>query len=214
MMADNRLGTDILEVGYTNRGQANTQAHLDLWDTFSRQAIFITGNGANDDHEGLHWSTLTNGFATGIWAASPSQADLVSALAAGRAYTYHAGKWANGQCDLLVDGTVPMGKVSVSSNTSRSLTIFAANLGKSAHVDVVQGPVDYTGNDPGTSVIASFKSSVFSTSGMTSLQLNTASSSFVRIQIRTASGAISGASNPIWLLQAPPPNGIPAARAA
>jgi hypothetical protein len=214
MIADKRLGTDILEVGYTLRGMVNTQTHLDLWDTFSRQAIFITGNGANDDHSGLHWATLNNGFATGIWAASPKQSDLVAALASGRAYTYLVSKFANGQLDLLVDNTVPMGKVSVSSATSRTLAIFAANLGKTAHVDVVQGPVDYTGTDPGTSVIASIAASKFGGSGTVSLPVNTSSSSFVRVQVRTASGAISGASNPIWLLRSPPPSGIPAARVA
>jgi hypothetical protein len=214
MMTDKRLGTDLMEVGYTLRGQVNAQTHLDLWDTFSRQAVFLTGNGANDDHSGLNWATLINGFATGIWAASPSQADLVSALSAGRAYTYHAGNWALGQLDLSIDGTVPMGKVSVSSATSRTLTIFTAKLPKKSVVDVVRGPVDFTGNDPGTSVIESIKAASFGTSGMASVPVNTASSCFVRTQVRTSTGVIVGISNPIWLMQAPPPAGIPPARLA
>jgi hypothetical protein len=214
MMADNRLGADLMEVGYTVRGMVNTQTHLDLWDTFSRQAVFLTGNGVNDDHQGLHWSTLNNGFTTGVWAGSPSQVDLVSALASGRAYTYHAGKWPNAQLDLSVGGTVPMGKVSVKSYKSRSLTIFATNLPKNSLVQVVRGPVDFAGNDPGTSVVATIKAATFAKSGLASLAVSTTTSCFVRVQVRTSAGAIVGISNPIWLLQTPPAAGIPPARLA
>jgi hypothetical protein len=214
MMTDNRLGADLIEVGYTVRGQVNTQTHIDLWDTFSRQAVFLTGNGVNDDHQGLHWSTLGNGFTTGVWATSPSQADLVSALASGRAYTYHPGKWPNAQLDLSVGGTVPMGKVSVKSFNSRALTIFATNLPKNSLVQVVRGPVDFTGNDPGTKVVATIKAATFAKSGLASLAVTTTTSCFVRVQVRTSAGVIVGTSNPIWLLRKPPAAGIPPARLA
>jgi hypothetical protein len=214
MTADRWLGTDLLEVGYSVRGFVNTQTHLDLWDTFSRHAIFFTGNGVNDDHQGLHWATLSNGFATGIWATSPSQADLVSALAAGRAYTYHAGRWPNGQLDLAVHGDVPMGSVLVSSAIRRTLTIFAASLPPGSLVDVVRGPVDYTGNDPGTRVIATVEAATFGSAGKAAVRLSTATSCFVRVQVRTSKNVIVGISNPIWLLQTPPPGGVPVARLA
>lgn len=212
MMANNRLRTDLLEVGYTTRGSCNTQTHIDLWDTFSRRAIFITGNGVNDDHGGMHWPTLTNGFATGIWATSPSQADLVAALASGRAYTYHAGKWPNGQLDLNVGSHIPMGKVGVSALTARSLNIFAANLPTNSVVDIVQGPVDFTGNDPGTAVINSIAAATFGTSATASMTINTTNPCFVRAQVRNSAGAIIGISNPIWTLKQPPPGGVPPAR--
>jgi hypothetical protein len=213
MLANNRYRTDLLEVGYTTRGSCNTQTHIDLWDTFSRRAIFITGNGVNDDHGGLNWSTLTNGFATGFWATSPSQADLIAAMKAGRAYTYHAGKWPNGQLDLNVGGRIPMGKVGVNATlTSRSLTIFAANLPASSVVDIVQGPVDFTGTDPGTSVIKSFAASAFGSSATVGTTINTTNACFVRAQVRNSAGAIIGISNPVWVLKSQPPGGIPAAR--
>jgi hypothetical protein len=214
MMSDKRLGADLIEVGYTVRGMVNTQTHLDLWDTFSRQAVFLTGNGVNDDHAGLHWSTLSNGFTTGIWAKSPSQADLVSALASGRAYTHHAGKWPNAQLDLSVGGTVPMGKVSVKSVNSRPLSIFATNLPKNSLVQVVRGPVDFAGSDPGTKVVATIKAATFAKSGLASLAISTTSSCFVRVQVRPSAGVIVGISNPIWLLRKPPAAGIPPARLA
>ena len=212
MMADKRLRTDILEVGYTLRGSVNTQTHIDLWDTFSRQAIFITGNGVNDDHSGMGWPALTNGFATGIWANSPSQADLVSALASGRAYTHHAGKWPNGQLDINVGNRIPMGKVGVSTLTSRSLTIFAANLPANSVVDIYQGPVDFTGNDPGTTLIKSIPQATFGPSATASMTINTTNPTFVRAQVRNSVGAIIGISNPIWTLKHAPPGGVPAAR--
>jgi hypothetical protein len=213
MLADNRLRTDLLEVGYTTRGSCNTQTHIDLWDTFSRRGIFITGTGVNDDHAGLHWSTLANGFSTGIWATSPSQADLVAGLASGRVYTYHAGKWPNGQLDLNVGNHIPMGKIGVNATlTSRSLTIFAANLPASTVVDIVQGPVDFTGNDPGTSVIQSFAASAFGSSATVSMRIDTTKACFVRAQVRNSAGAIIGISNPIWVFKSTPPGGIPAAR--
>jgi hypothetical protein len=212
MTADGRDGTDLLEVGYTVRGHVNTQTHLDLWDTFSRHAVFITGNGVNDDHQGLQWPQLTNGFATGIWGTSPAQADLVAALAGGRAFTYHVGSWAGAQLDTLVDDTVGMGQVSVSSATSRQLDVFAGQLPTGAVVEVVTGPVDYSSDDPGTAVITRLNAAGFAGSGVQSVAVDTSESCFVRTQVRTTTGAIVGVGNPTWLLQAPPAAGIPAAR--
>ena len=206
------LGAGILEVGYKLRGQVDIQTHFDLWDTFSRWCIFLTGNGANDDHAGMNWQALGNGFTTGIWTASVADSDLVAGLSAGRAFAYHCGLFAGGQLDLLVDGRVPMGHVSVSSAGSRSVAIFAAGLPTGSVVEVVQGRVDYTGTDPGTMIRTHFKAAAFSGSGVVSVQINTASSTFVRVQVRTSDGTLVGTGNPVWLLRAPPPGGIPAAR--
>jgi hypothetical protein len=214
LKGNGRFGTDLMEVGYPVRGFVGIQAHLDLWDTFSRWAIFITGNGVNDDHDGLNWSTLVNGFSTGIWATSVAEPDLMAALASGRVFTSHSGQFPGARLDLLVDGTVPMGKVSVASTTSRSLAIYTAGLPTGSKVEVVQGPVDYTSSDPGTLIAQTLPATSFSGSGVASVIINTSASTFVRIQVRNSSGAIIGVSNPVWLLQAPPPAGIPAARIA
>jgi hypothetical protein len=213
MLADKLMGCDILEVGYTTRGSCTTQTFIDLWDTFSRHGMFITGNGVNDDHGGLHWATLANGFTTGIWAKSPSEAHLVAALGAGRAYTYHAGLWPDGKLDLLVGSATSMGKVEVSAKTSRKLEIYARPVPAGGFVDVIQGPVDYTGVDPGTKIVASLSSASLRTAGKATLQIDTTKSSFVRVQVRNSSGAIIGISNPIWTLKSPPPGGIPTPRA-
>ena len=90
--ADDLVGADVLEVGYTTRGFQPFSQHLALWDTFSRHARWLTGNGVSDDHSGQDWRSLNNGHLTGLWAASTSEADLATALRSGRAYSFHAGR--------------------------------------------------------------------------------------------------------------------------
>jgi hypothetical protein len=212
MLANDRHGTDLLEVGYTLRGQASTATHLALWDTFSRRGIFVTGTGANDDHAGVHWSTLSNGFSTGMWAPSVQQGDVVAALAAGRAYTFHCGKWAGGELDMLVDGTLPMGAVQVGGAASRNVQVYAGGLPSGSKVEVVTGVVDYAGNDPKTVVAATRTAAQIGASGLTSVSVDASSSVFVRAQVRSSAGAIIGIGNPVWLLREAPPGGIPTSR--
>ena len=212
MMNNGRYGTDVLEVGYAIRGGCNIGTHLALWDTFSRWAVFVTGTGANDDHNGTNWSILRNGFATGIWAASAAQPDVVAALSAGRAYTYHLAGWPGGGLDMLADATIPMGSVCVGSPATRTLVVQAANLPTGSKVEVVRGPVDYTGNDPGSQVVKTVTAATFGTSGTASVTVDTSTSCFVRVQVRNSGGTIVGIGNPIWFLTAAPTSGIPTAR--
>ena len=45
-------------------------------------------------------------------------------------------------------------------------------------------------------------------------QIDTSKDSFVRTQVLDSTGTQIGLSNPVWLLRAAPPGGIPAARQA
>jgi hypothetical protein len=213
-LADRFLGADVVEVGYLQRGGVSFATHVDLWDTFSRRAIWLTGNGASDDHSGRDWRGLTNGFLTGLWAASSSQADLTAALRSGRAYTFHPGRTPGLQLDVLVDDAVPMGRASVAGAASRTVAVFVDGLPADCTVELVRGPVDLTGNDPGTSVVRSWPASAFSTaSGTASVSVSTTTGCFVRAQVRRG-GVLVATGNPTWLLRQPPPGGIPAVRAA
>jgi hypothetical protein len=206
-------GVDIMEVGYTIRGFVDTATHVALFDTFARNGTFITANGTNDDHGGKVWKGLKNGFFTGAWAATRSDADILAAMSAGRAYTAHLGKWLGGEIDMLVDGTVPMGHVSVATKATRSLSIWAPNLPAGSSVQVVSGPVDFAGvNDPGTSVVRTLAPSAF-TGSIATLSVDTSTSKFYRVHVLAADGSYIGVGNPVWLLRAQPPGGIPAARA-
>lgn len=207
-------GADILEVGYSLRGNVDAWTHLALWDTFSRNGRFLTGNGTNDDHGGKNWKALNNGFVTGAWATSRSDADLVSALSAGRAFVAHCGRWPLGELDMMADDSVPMGAVDVGSATSHSLSVYVKNLPPGGRVEILSGPVDYANKvDPGTTVVSKLTASSF-TGGIATATVSTTSSRFVRATVRSADSTIVGAGNPIWLLRSQPPGGVPALRAA
>lgn len=203
-------GADILEVGYGLRGQVDAATHVALWDTFSRDGTFLTGNGVSDDHKGQGWkAVIKDSFFTGIWAGSKTDADLAAALRAGRAFTVNLNRYPSGEIDMLVDGTVPMGAVSVSAKTYRQMTIYVAGIPVGATVQLVAGPVDYAGSvDPGTYVLRSFTPSAFAT-GVVTLSVRTSGDRFYRVQLLDSSGDIIGTGNPVWLLRQAPPSGIP-----
>jgi hypothetical protein len=213
LQASDLMGADLLEVGYAVRGHMPMDQHLQLWDTFSRHARWLTGNGVSDDHSGKPWRGLRNGHLTGIWAASSGLADLTAALAAGRAFVFHPGITPGLRLDTLVDDSVPMGKVSVSDAVSRTLAIQLDRLPSDATVELVGGPVDLAGQDPGTAVLQRWTAAAFpGGSGTVTAAVDTSSSCFVRVQVRR-NGAPTASGNPTWLLRTAPPEGIPAARA-
>jgi hypothetical protein len=220
MTATKLYGADILEAGYASRGGCAAAAHVDLWDTFSRDARFLTGTGVTDEHHGVPWGTLLNGFVTGAWAESRSDADLNAALASGKAYFTHMGLWPGGALDLRVDDTAAMGSVWVGGTTSpggrsatRRLSVYAGALPPSGSVvQVVAGPVDVTGAvDPGTQVLLQLPASDFGT-GVVDVPIVAPQSCFYRVQVTSSDGTLIGSSNPVWLLDSEPSGGVPAAR--
>jgi hypothetical protein len=208
------LGADLLEVGYKLRGGCDLAHHVALWDVMSRNAVFLTGNGTNDDHFGVNWRGIGNNWFTSAWAASTAEADLLAALAAGRAWCASLSAY-RGSLNLLVDGTCPMGSVSIATVSSRKLAATATGIPAGGSLQILQGVVDYAGTaalTANTKVIATYTASQL-TGGSVTLPVDTTKSSFVRSQVRNSSGAIVGVSNPAWLLRTAPPRGIPARRA-
>jgi hypothetical protein len=215
LLANHVLGADLLEVGYNLRQGVDVNHHIGLWDVLSRNAVFLTGNGVSDDHVGTNWNGIRNNWVTSVWASSTAMADLLSALAAGRAWCGSLSKF-RGSLDLLMDGSVPMGAVSVSSVTSRQLAATATGLPSGAVLQVLQGAVDYAGQNalsPKTAIIGSYTTTQLP-SGTVTQQVSTSADSFVRTQVVSSTGTILATSNPVWLLRKAPPNGIPPARAA
>jgi len=78
-------GADMLEVGYTQRGY-DLAAHLALWDCLSARGYVVTGVGTSDAHFTTEWERLSNRSVTWILAHGDEEADLIDALAAGRAF--------------------------------------------------------------------------------------------------------------------------------
>jgi len=209
------LGADLLEVGYTKRQGVDLAHHVALWDVLSRNAVFLTGNGTSDDHFGQNWSGIHNNWFTSAWAASTAEADLLASLAAGRSWCASLSRY-RGSLDLLVDGSCPMGSVSVSGVTSRRLVASATGIPAGGSLQVLQGVVDYAGAaqpTANTRVIGSHPASDL-VGGSITQQVDTSKSSFVRTQVRNSAGTMIGLSNPVWLLRAAPPGGIPVPRAA
>ncbi|HEY7147182.1 MAG TPA: hypothetical protein VH637_23295 [Streptosporangiaceae bacterium] len=209
------LGADLLEVGYPLRQGVNLAHHVALWDVMSRNAVFLTGNGTNDDHFGQNWSGIHNNWFTSVWAASTAEASLLASLAAGRAWCASLSSY-RGSLDLLVDGTSPMGSVSVARVPSRQLLASATKIPANGSLQILQGTVDYAGTaalSANTKVVGTYPASALG-SGSVQQSIDTSKDTFVRTQVLNSSGAVVGLSNPVWLLRAAPPGGIPAPRAA
>ena len=214
LLANRAMGVDLIEVGYNVRQGVGLGGHVALWDVMSRNAIFLTGNGTNDDHYGQDWTGIVNNFFTSTWAASTAEADLLAALAAGRAWCAPLASY-RGSMDLLVDGQCPMGSVSVSGVGSRQLVLSATAVPTGGSVQVLRGPVDFAGTQDltaGTAVVASFAAGDL-VGDQASVAVDTTTSGYVRTQVLDASGAVVGLSNPVWLLRDQPPQGIPTPRA-
>jgi len=207
------LGADLLEVGYRLRQGMDLAHHVALWDIMSRNALFFTGNGTNDEHFGQNWLGPMNNWFSSVWARSAGIADLLAALAAGRAWCASLSRY-RGSLDLLVDGTVPMGSVSVSKVASRKLVATATAIPAQGTLQILQGTVDYAGAadlSANATVIGSFSASQL-TGGSVVQQVSNRKDSFVRTQVLDPAGTVVGLSNPVWLLRAAPPGGIPAPR--
>jgi hypothetical protein len=205
------FGADILEVGYRMRGGVTLDRHLSVWDVCSRNGLFLTGNGVNDSHEGA-WSGSGYTFVTSAWAEDAEESSLVGALAAGRCMFHDQDRF-RGTLDLTVDGTAPMGSVSVASLSSRRLTIAAAQLPAGGSVAVVQGPVDRPGptvTSPGTTR-TTIPAGSFD-GGAVSMDVDTSADRFVRTEILDSTGLLVAGSNPVWLLRTTPASGIPPSR--
>jgi hypothetical protein len=209
------IGADLLEVGYKLRGGCDLAHHVALWDVLSRNAVFLTGNGTNDDHAGVNWHGITNNWFTSVWAASRTEAALLRALGAGRAWCASLSAY-RGSLDLLVDGSCPMGSVSVSTVRTRKLAASATGVPAGGSLQVLRGTVDYAGTAglaANTQAVASYSAKQLA-GGKVTLEIDTSKSRFVRTQVRNSSGAVIALSNPVWLLRSAPPGGIPPLRAA
>ncbi len=199
------LGTDLLEVGYELRQGCDLAHHVALWDIMSRNAIFLTGNGTSDDHWGQDWFGEINNWITWAWATSTSQASLLAALAAGRAWCGSLAGF-RGSLDLLVDGRCPMGSVSISRALVRQLAITATSVPAGGSVQVMQGAVDYAGTravKANTRPVASYPARDLA-HGPVTTWVDNSRDSFVRSQVLDSSGAVVGLSNPAWLLRSRP----------
>ena len=206
-------GADILEVGYAAKGTNGTLAnHLAVWDTLSRNAVFVTGTGVSDDHGGNSWATQANRFYTGVWAPATTEPALMAALAAGRSYVGFLGGF-SGTVDMSVD-SADMGSVLVDPDTaSRTVRMGVTGVPAGGTVQLLRGAVDYAGTAapvPDTAVVAQYTADQLAANDL--LPVDGTQECFYRLQVLDGSGAVVAFGQPIWLLHTAPSTGVPAAR--
>jgi hypothetical protein len=216
LLGNNACNVDIIEVGYRARGGASLESHLALWDTLSRNGLYLTGSGVNDNHEGSvgTWATEANRFVTTAYATSTTDSALLSALAAGDIFVSESATF-NGQVDLVADQVANMGAVLVQPGVvNHTVKVTAAGVPIGGSVELVQGIVDYAGTanpNPDTTVIASFPAAQFAT-GSVNTTWSAPGSVFVRTAVLDSTGRRIAFSNPIWLLSEPSRTPVPNSR--
>ncbi|MFC5177306.1 hypothetical protein [Nocardioides taihuensis] len=202
---------DVLEVGFPG-GKAGMSAaqYYALWDTLSRNLLFATGVGTSDDHTGRTWATQQWNHVTRV-RAELAEASLLDGLRAGRAW-FGPPSGYPGDLDLEADDGTPMGSVSVSTATQRSVRVLADTVPNGGTVTVVRGGVDAAGTtDPNPSVTRQQYAAASVQNGELAVPVDTSSPAFVRVEVADSSGNLVAASNPVWLLR-DLPAGVPAAR--
>jgi len=212
LLAMNGGGADLIEVGYGHSGPAAIQGQLDKWDTLSRNGLFLTGNGASDDHTGQGWEKEGNRYYAAAWAGRLAQPELLDALGRGRTFTGYLGSFA-GTIDMTVDDTVPMGSVVVAPAKARTLRLDVTGIPDGGAVHLVRGVVDHAGTadpTPGTTVVKSLAATDLARTP--SLPLDVSGDCFHRVQVTDRDGAVVAYGQPIWLLGAPPAGGVPSRR--
>ena len=204
----------MIEVGFGGGGVDSIGAQLALWDTLSRNGLFLTGNGASDDHSGQGWERKGNRYYTAAWSTQIAQPELLDALGRGRAYVGYLGSFA-GTIDMALDGTIPMGSVVVGPAQSRTLRIDVTGLPDGGAVQLVRGVVDRAGQAdprPGTTVVQTLGAADLERAG--AVPLDVSGDCFHRLQVVDGAGAVVGYGQPIWVLGAEPPGGVPQRRRA
>ncbi len=190
-------GAQLIEIGCQQR-----LANL-VWafDVYARNAMFLTATGVTDDHRGVNWLNSGTRWLTGVWAASKSQGDLLTALKNGRAWMVDPLYW-RGSLDLAVMSRAKMGQAMWAEHGRMYVQMFATDLPAGATVRLVVGAADRPG-------MSSLKPSITSLQDVSAGHFKSgtwaghfdvgAHGSYIRATVRTADGDVCGLSNPTWV---------------
>ncbi|GAA2342894.1 hypothetical protein [Dactylosporangium salmoneum] len=159
--------------------------------------LFFTAVGSSDDHDATDWAANEEHDITYVWANSTSRADLLAALAKGAAWFTDLTHF-RGTLDLRVGGVSQLGAVYVTKKPV-TVDVVATDVPAGGKVEVVLGVADEAQAVPSTQIAASKR-------------LTVSPGHYVRVQVRSAAGAVVGVSNPLWVLRKTPKRPIPAVR--
>jgi|GEM_PF-1883918 len=200
LLARKVYGADLLEVGYVKR-QLLLKDFLEVWDALSMANIFVTGTGVTDDHGGSPWSKETNRFVTWVYAPSKSEEDLIAGLKSGKAFFGDPFAFnIKGKLDLTTPEGFRMGQTVITPLTGHQVTVDLNGLAAGDLVKLVEnGVVTQQIQASGVSLQKSFR-------------VDTSLPKVVRIEVYGQDGIPKVFSNPIYLLKALPPGGLPVER--
>ena len=204
------LGADMVEIG----SKEDLDESIYGYDAACRNAVMVTGTGVSDDHVGRDWYGQNRRWITSVWAASTEQADLFAALRAGRAWFYDPQLWP-GAIDISARGDLLMGGAVVTRAKQVPVRITADAPPPGGSLVLVTGVVDHAGTaDPSPATTRTTLAPRGGGPVNVSVPLPDEHGRYIRVEVRSAAGALVGFSNPVWLLRAEPAGGIPAARRA
>lgn len=205
-------GCTALEVGYRQRGGADLASHESVWDACSRQGIFLTGLGVNDNHSGMNWANHTNNFVTWLWSASTGEDDLLGAMRSGHAY-FGDPVLFSGQLDIRVGPSGHMGMAVARQGATTDVRLVAAGLPPGSELEILRIDMDgsATPADPDQAVITRYLVAELP-DGEVQISLPTATDCLVRTRVRVASGEVVALSNPLWVMADPVATQVPQER--
>ncbi len=199
LLAASAYGASLLEVGYELRGRMDVLGHLALWDILLSAGLDLRATGVSDDHAGTVKSwTGSNRFFTDVIASSPAPATVVPLLAHGRSFVSRRPGY-DGLLDLTTDGAV-MGGRRAAGGTTADVTLTADALPAGGSLRVVQmgvhGDRTRTASTPSLwEKTVKAARVVGGTTGVTVANVP----SYLRTEVRDASGTIVAFSNPLHL---------------
>ncbi len=204
LLATRAYGADLLEVGYRDRGGHSLDDHLWVWDRLAAQGLHLVGTGVSDSHGGddQRWRTGKNNFLSWIYAPSPSKADLIEGLRAGRVFFGDLVRF-HGTLDLTAPRGFRMGQIVLSDRAAEQLAIDVRGLEPGDAVRVVEsGEVTRSLPFAGPDVVETH-----------AVRLHAELPTVVRFDVVGSDGGAKVLSNPITFVRRAPEEGIRAARA-
>ncbi|HYN95836.1 MAG TPA: hypothetical protein VES42_18485 [Pilimelia sp.] len=204
MIEQDNLGADLVEIG-----RDRLEDLLWVFDVAARNAVFFTAVGASDDHDGRRWLQEPERWITYAWARSTSRDALVRALRAGRAWFTDPAAY-RGTMAIKVAGGSVMGGVVLTRSRRVTVDLRAADLPVGAALEIITGAVDLAGTADLTPATTSvFVPAAEVPDGRHRVRIKPGSGVYVRTQVRAADGSVVAVTNPVWLLPAEPPGGVP-----
>lgn len=206
VVRSNALGCDVVEVG----NNPDIDEMLWVFDVACSHGIFFTASGVSDDHTAEDWMDQKHNYLTHVWAPSVELPDVMGALRSGRSWFARA-EW-RGTFDIEAGGVDAMGGVIMGAGATVPARIIATDLPKDSTLEIVTGTVDSSAGPSTDTTSMAIAAADLPASGY-GLDLRTGpTGSYVRAQLRDATGRVAAASNPVWALPESSTVPVPPAR--